>query len=192
MCSIGCKIYSKFLISQLDIFLPKLEDYQRGFLPNRSCDDLNFILRNILDQHWQCDSEAIIFSYDLSKAFDSVKIETLPNILLHSEVPHYLINRIIKSILTENNCLKWKGQYSQTYDKTKGIKQGCCASPRAFIIILNEAIKATRDELLNHNIVLCIGLPNEPLTLPLTYADDIYLITETIMQGQLISRVLLL
>lgn len=193
MCSVGYKIYSFLLMDMLKRFLPPLDFYQSGFMKNRSTDDLCFTLKNILDYRWNVGKTTYVISLDLKKAFDTVKISTLPEIFSSYNVPKYLINRIITSVLTEHNCIFWKGQYTHKVYKATGIKQGCKVSPELFIYILNEIVKRTKDDLQLLGVHLCTGNEQEQLTLPLflSYADDCYLLSDNITDGIKICEVLL-
>lgn len=190
MCSNAYKIYSALLMTRLDDYLPPVDYYQSGFLKNRSCDDLNFILRNLLDYRWNHGKSTCVISLDLCKAFDTVNISLVPDILSTHHVPPFLINRVITAILTEYNCVKWNGQFTHSVLKGKGIKQGCKGSPKIFVYILNEAIMKTKMKLALKGINLCTGNVEERLTLPLilSYADDCYIVCEDIHQGILISE----
>lgn len=193
MCSKVYQLYARCLMTQLNVFVPAITNYQCGFELNRSCDDALFIVKRILEERWNRGFRTYIFSYDLRKAFDSVLISTLPAILQKYSVPDYLINRIIKAILTENNCILWKGQFTRWFPKNIGIKQGCVLSPRLFNIIMNEAVMATKIILASINIYLYTGDKNEELNLPafICFADDMHLLADSLEEGIIISEILL-
>lgn len=193
MSSIAYKIYVKILLNYLEKFLPPIDHYQFGFLPNRSTDDMLFVIRSIMDNNWNHGIGTYLFSFDMRKAFDTVKISLLPSLMTTDNIPAYLINRIISCVLKEQNCISWRGQYSQFINKSIGVKQGCPMSPRLFIIVLDKAIKKAKEELAVLGIHLCTGNPSEDLTIPFTsaYADDLYVIAKTINEGVIISEVLL-
>lgn len=193
MCSKVYQIYARSLMNYLDIFLPPVDNYQCGFERNRSCDDTLFTIKRILEERWNHGFRSFIFSYDLRKAFDSVLISCLPGIMKKHLVPDFLINRVINAILTENNCILWKGQHTQWYRKNIGIKQGCVLSPRLFNIIMNEAILSIKTHLANLGVYLYTGGLEQDINLPafLCFADDMYLIVDTIEEGIFISEMLL-
>lgn len=194
MCSKAYQVYAKVLANYLSPYLPNLDGYQCGFEANRSCDDVLFTIRRILEEHWNKGQRTFIFSFDIRKAFDSVLISRLPHIFLKYGVPKYLINRIITAILTENNCLLWKGQYTQWFEKVTGIKQGCVLSPKLFNLIMDEAIQSVKQYLLTLGIHLYTAADGEILQCPAIfgYADDINLITTNLEEGIFISELLLL
>lgn len=174
LCSLGYKIYISLIQQQLSVFLRRIPDYQSGFLPNRSCDDLIFILTRVMEERWNHNLPTFLMELDYRKAFDLVNIHRLPSILSSQGVPHYLINRIIKACLHESNCVSWMGEQTPSVNKSLGIKQGCPLSPLLFNLLLDCAVQRLCNSLLPFNIKLFIGEANEPLSLPmlLAYADD--------------------
>lgn len=81
------------------MFLRRIPDYQSGFLPNRSCDDLIFVLTRVMEERWNHNLPTFLMELDYRKAFDLVNIHQLPNVLSTQGVPHYLINRIVKACM---------------------------------------------------------------------------------------------
>lgn len=185
MCNNANKVYTALLMKKLHLYLPPMDYYQSGFIPNRSTDDLCFVLRNVLDYRWSRGRTTYLISLDMKKAFDTVLISKLPEILSSHHIPHYLINRVIAAVLTEYNSILWQGQFSHPIHKSIGIKQGCKISPELFIHILHVAVIRTKQELLSRQIALCIGREDENLCLPLflAYADDCYVVCDKIDQG---------
>lgn len=182
LCSVGYKLYVNLLQEHINNFLPRIDDYQAGFLPNRSCDDQLYILKRVLEERWNHGLTTYIFSLDLQKAFDRVNIHELPQILAEHGVPSYLINRVIKSCLHESNCVSWMGQKTTFVNKTVGVKQGCPLSPKLFNIILDRAVMELKESLRLQHIQLFLGEKEENLHVPmlLAYADDITILTSNL------------
>lgn len=193
MCLIAYKVYAIFLKSLLLSHLPSLDFYQNGFIAGRSCDDMLYTVRNILEVRWNYGRATYIYSLDTKKAFDTVDISKLPKVLFEKGVPVWLINRIISAVLTERTKILWKGQFTHSHSKSKGIKQGCPLSPLLFVVILDAAVQATKRELESKGISLYTGsdLDSPLMTLPLivSYADDVYVLTESLLQGNYITEV---
>lgn len=155
---------------------------------------MTFIIRRILEERWNFGLPTLIFSYDMRQAFDNIKTELLPDILIHQNVPKVLVNRVINAVLIEKTCILWKGQYTQFFIKSKGVKQGCPLSPSLFNRILDSAIIECVTKIFNDlHIKICLGEPSDDLTLPLLviYADDMNLITNTLEEGVEISKVII-
>lgn len=150
-----------------------------------------FVIRRVLEERWNHGLSTYIFGYDMRQAFDNIRIDLLPEILIQHNVPKILINRIIKAVLIERTCIFWKGQYTQFVDKSKGVKQGCPLSPSLFNRVLDNAIHEVVEEISSDlQINICLGDSESNLQLPLLiiYADDINLLTNNIEEGIEISK----
>lgn len=194
MSNVISKIYAVLIMERVKSYLPPIDYYQSGFLKNRSCDDLCFVLRNILDYRSNHGKATYVLSLDLRRAFDTIYISKLPSILEKYGVPKYLINRVINGILINNDCILWNSQRTVQVSKTVGIKQGCKVSPGFFILILDEAIQKAKEDLKRiHGIVLCTGAPDELLALPLvqSYADDLYIVGDDLISCKTIAESIL-
>lgn len=189
LCSVGYKFYAMMLQNQLENFLPSLREYQSGFVRNRSCDDEIFVLRRLLEERWNHGLKTYIVALDFEKAFDTVNIHTIPEVLSKLKVPHYLINRVISACLREENCIKWNGHRTVAITKSLGVKQGCPISPLFFNLMLDSAVTMLQQGLRDtHGIQLFLGEAPDPLVLPmlLAYADDTTLIADNVQEIELI------
>lgn len=177
MLSVGYKLASKLLIDKVSPYLPTIQYYQAGFMRNRSTDDQLFIVRRVLEEYWTYGFRLYAVSVDLRKAFDFVDLSVVPAILRERNVPHCLINRVIKLCLQGTTRVLWNGQQTADYVKSRGIKQGCGVSPFIFNILMDYVILKMRDVLLENNgIRLDIGSSRSReicLPLVLAYADDV-------------------
>lgn len=184
LCSVGYKIHATLLLQQIKPFLPNINDYQSGFLPNRSCDDLVFVLKQLLDIRWNHGLPTYVLSLDIEKAFDTVRLEFLPEILLQYGVPHYLINLLIVSCMHEQNCVSWMGEKTAYVNKSRGIKQGCPISPYLFNVILDWVMSQLKLKLSITGLELFTGEKDKALNLPmvLAYADDTSFLAENEQQ----------
>lgn len=184
LCSVGYKIHASLLLQQIKPFLPLIDDYQSGFLPNRSCDDLVFEMKQVLDIRWNHGLPTYVLSLDLEKAFDMIRIDFLPEILLQYGVPHYLINLLVISCMHEQNCISWMGERTAPINKSRGVKQGCPISPYLFNVILDWVMKQLKSRLSLYGIELFTGEKDKDLNLPmvLTYADDTSFLAENVQQ----------
>lgn len=68
--SVGYKVHATLLLQTIKPFLPVINEYQSGFLPNRSCDDLIFVMKQVLDVRWNHGQSTYILSLDLENFMD--------------------------------------------------------------------------------------------------------------------------
>lgn len=187
LCSLGYKCYTKMLQQMLTPFLPEFRDYQHGFLPNRSCDDEVFILKRILEERWNFGLPTYLLVLDFAKAFDTVNIHRLPDILRQHGVPHFLINRLIAACLQETNCIRWEGKKTVKVNKSIGVKQGCPIAPLLFNLVLDAALSQLQHTMLEkHNVSLFLGEAEQPVHFPmvLAYADDTTLLVQSLREAR--------
>jgi len=91
------KILSNILLSRLTSYAEEIiGDHQCRFLCNRSTADHIFCVRQILEKKWEYNHLFI----DFKKAYDSVRMEVLYNILIEFGILMKLV-RLIKMCLTE-------------------------------------------------------------------------------------------
>ncbi|XP_055527418.1 uncharacterized protein LOC129720031 [Wyeomyia smithii] len=114
LCSVIYKIYARFLLEQLEIYLGDVDNYQFAYHNNRSAEDQIFIVRQMLDERWRKGRTTYIVSLDLRQAFDTIDLRVMPETLSRLGVPPYLINRIVSACLTERTSLQWFGQRTET------------------------------------------------------------------------------
>lgn len=89
LCQTLYKVYSRFLLEQIELFLGEVPNYQYAYHHNRSAEDQIFIVRQILDERWKKGRTTYIVSLDIRQAFDTVNLEKLPQLLLARGVPAY-------------------------------------------------------------------------------------------------------
>lgn len=186
LCCVAYKLHAKYLLTELQKFIPPLPDYQSGFLVNRSADDTLFHINRIADTFWNHDTPLFILTLDLKKAFSLVDIHTLPAILIRRGVPTYLVNRVIDACLFERTKVNWQEHVTATYIKTVGIKQGCPISPYLFDLILDELLQNVKKRLHDKTLgfQLFLGEPDSPISLPSlsAYADDMTILATSLVE----------
>ena len=87
--SVVAKVMGKVLIRGISVGLAsKLRREQVGFRRGRSAIEQIFVLRNIVEQATECNSSLYVCFVDYEKAFDSVRRETLWNIMESYGIPY--------------------------------------------------------------------------------------------------------
>ena len=83
--------------------------------------------------------EAFVVSIDQMKAFDRVSWSFLYAVLEKQNFPP-LIRDSIRLLYTDiTSCVKINGFVSQTFDVTRGVRQGCPLSPVLYVLV-SEAL----------------------------------------------------
>ena len=73
-------------------------EYQCGFRRNRSTVDHVFSIRQVLEKKWEYNKDVCQIFIDFEKAYDSIKRESLYDILIKFGVPKKLVRLIKTSI----------------------------------------------------------------------------------------------
>ena len=95
-CTTSYKIDSNILLSRITPYTNAIIGaYQCGFRRNRSTVDHIFSTRQILEKKWEYNKDVSQLFIDFEKAYDSIKRESLYDILIKFGVPKKLV-RLIK------------------------------------------------------------------------------------------------
>lgn len=142
MLTTDYKIFAKMIANRLSIVLPYIiADYQSGFIKGRYIAQNITELLSIIEYCHQTKEDIMLISYDIWKAFDSVKWSSLQEVLkCFNFGPFFcLLVRIIQtniiSVVSNNN--HWSNQFKIS----KGLRQGCPASP-ALYVIMNQIVSS--------------------------------------------------
>ena len=107
-------------------------EYHCGFRRNRSTVDHIFSIWKILEKEWESNEDVCQLFIDFEKAYDSIKRESLYDILIKIGVPKKLV-RIIKTCLDGAQSKVRVGSFlSSSFPIEKGLKQGDALSPLLF------------------------------------------------------------
>ena len=127
------------------------------------------LVSDILDYYDTTDKSGILLMLDFKKAFDSIE----PNFLLKSLEYFNFGPSFIKWVQTiyhkPSACIKNNGHISETFNISRGIRQGCPVSALLFIICVEILAKKVRNSetLAGFNF----GYPQKPIKIN-QYADD--------------------
>lgn len=140
-----------------------------------------------MEEHWNSGKDLIVVALDIRKAFDTVKVQSLKDILIGINVPSRLVDRILMCVKDEMTRVFWDFQYSEEVKRGKGIKQGCPLSPLLFNFLMQEVLtkvseKVPELKLLDYN---CLILP-----LILAFADDLLVIARNMKELEEILEIL--
>ena len=140
--SVGSKVLCQIILNRIQSKVEKvLRDEQHGFRQNRSCCDLIFSLRVLLDESNEWQVQLLIVFIDFLKAFDSIHRGTIWKILVHYGIPTKIVN-IIKALYHDIICaVQTEGGLTEWFSVQSGVRQGCNLSPLLFAIVIDFVLR---------------------------------------------------
>ena len=141
LLSVVGKLYAKVLINRvIRVTDEKIWDVQAGFREGMGCMDQIFSLRCIAEKHLAKHKKVYCAFVDLEKAYDSVWREELWSTLSMYGVDRRLI-RALKSLYKDSSaCVRINGAYTDWFCISRGVRQGCVASPWLFNLYMDSCL----------------------------------------------------
>jgi len=170
------KLFSLFIVSRLTPVMKNLvKAGQTSSVPGRSTFDNIHAIRLLhhlttLEENFDA---AFVF-IDSEKAFDRVEWEFMWKVMERMEIPPQFV-RLIKSIyLGATAQVRVNGHLTSTFPLTRGVRQGCPASPLLYVLTL-EPIREYVETVLEKENRLDWLPPGTPSTY--AHADDLVIVT---------------
>ena len=146
---------------------------QNGFRAGRSCADSLFTLKQVVEKRIARNMETHVVFIDLTKAYDSVPLTKLWNIMEQQGISKLYIQAVKKLYQNMSVCVKVGNKLSKEIRVTKGLKQGCCIAPTLFKLYLNGALATWRKKCRNMGVPIA-----EDKLFTLHFADDQAILAE--------------
>jgi len=144
----------------------KDEEEQSGFRTGRSCTDNIFCMKQVIEKRNATNQETHLLFVDLTKAYGSIPISKLWEVLGESNFNNTLI-KALKNLYGNTAEVKIGNVLSHPFNITKGLRQGCCISPTLFKIYIRKALEDVKRKCSR------MGIPLENTTLyTLQFVDD--------------------
>ena len=156
------KVLLKIVANRLSDFCEAqqiLPEEQCGFRPAQSTIDMLFVVRRLQELGRQRKIPLYVFVVDLQKAYDSVDRELLWKVLARAGVPSVMID-VIRQF---HNGMRVRvrmedEEFSEWFEVTQGLRQGCVLSPLLFNIFFAAVIKVvlqrfSEDDTILENLV---------------------------------------
>lgn len=143
LLSIAGKIFARILLDRLSQHITPevVPESQCGFRSNRSTIDMIFSLRQLQEKCIEHDQPLYIVFVDFTKAFDTVGRTGLWKLLRKYGCPEKFTS-MIESLHTGMKAnVSDRGESSETFDVTNGVKQGCVLAPTLFSIFLSAMLE---------------------------------------------------
>lgn len=204
LLSVPGKVLAKVLATRLYTCIaePFLSESQCGFRPGRSCTDMIFTARQLMEKCREQHIGLCAVFVDLTKAFDSVNREGLWMLLEKRGCPIKFLS--IVRAFHDGMCARVidKGSVSDSFSVCSGVKQGCTMAPTLFAIyfaaMLQDALKSTdigvyiqyrtTGKLFNLRRLQARTKVMEALIRDLLFADDCGLFTHTTEDMQVLMN----
>jgi len=173
-------IFEKVMLVKINEVCPNISK-QFGFNRNASCSHSVFVLKETMQIVKMRRSKMYATAIDASKAFDKVN-RLILWLLLFDKIGFRLTFILIRYYAISCAYVSHKGEQSEIFKTTIGVKQGGPLSPRLFCIYIESLEKLIDDT----NIGVRVGSMKINLLL---YADDIVLISNSKSEMQTLINV---
>ena len=168
---VPCKLLASIILYQIREALDThLREEQHGFRTGRSCSDLIFVLRTLVEESKEWNNNLYLLFIDFENAFDSVDRECLWRVLKYYGVPEKLVSMIISLYEETECCVKTENGTTRFFKIMSGVRQGCVLSPFLFVIIM--------DYILRRNSGYGVKVSSKQLC-DLDFADDVVLLEDS-------------
>jgi hypothetical protein len=134
-----CRVYGKIIKSRIEDCWEDAED-QSGFRTGRSCIDNVFCLKQTIEKRLEHNMETHMVFIDLQKAYDSVPLAKLWQVLEDKNIPPIYINAVRELYDDMTSVIKIGQKVTKKIKVTKGLRQGCCIAPTLFKIYLEGVL----------------------------------------------------
>ncbi len=155
-----CKVFERCVLNKLlnlgpsNIFGP----HQHGFFPNRSTTTAALTIQDYVSRGLDENRIILLYSADLSAAFDMLRSESLVNILLRCGVGSNLVQLIFNFLQGRTSYVQINEAYSSMKSVPLGCVQGSVIGPSLFNIFTKELNSIIPDKFFR-----------------ISYADDSYI-----------------
>jgi len=148
---------------------------QAGFRRGYSTIDNIFILHGIVERYLGRKRKMYVAFIDFCKAFDSVNRKLMFAILRRNGINGKMLCILQSMYHSVRSCVKCPCGYTDYFECTSGLKQGCKCSPILFSYVVGEIAKEVAGKG-KHGIQL---LPDIATVYLLLFADDVVLLSDT-------------
>ena len=133
LLDVAGKLLGRILQERLQIVAESvLPDSQCGFRQGRSCVDMIFVARQLVEKAREHNSLLFTLFIDLKKAYDSVPRAALWQVLEKYGVPPTMLS-IVRSFHDGMKAsVRVKGNFSDSFEVRNSVRQGCTIAPVLF------------------------------------------------------------
>ncbi len=187
MLNVFSRLYGRILKLFLEENYKSREDeFQAGFRVGRSTIDHIFVIKQLIEKINEVGQQIHFVFVDLEKAYDSIPLQNLWEILNEMSINKNLLMAIKKLYDGAISQVQICKNLSESIFITKGLRQGCSLSPTLFKIYLQKSLETWKKK------VDRMGVPigNKSLY-TLLFADDQVIIAQDAEDVEYMFRKLL-
>ena len=127
------KVVARVLQERLqELSEEELPESQCGFRKGRSCTDMTFTVRQLVEKSWEHRTKLFMTFIDLKKAYDSIPRCALWTALRKLGVPEKTIQLIRSFHQNMEARISLEGELSEAIEVENDLRQGCCMAPVLF------------------------------------------------------------
>lgn len=169
MSSVMVRLFHKVFANRLSKI--EMDERQRAFRKTNGCAENIALLDMVLTQHRKKTKKLFLAVIDMAKAFDSISINAIINILRAKGLPDAMVNYLRAIYDSSETVIDHAGWCSARIHPTCGVKQGDPLSPILFNLVIDAMLKQIPKE---------IGAEMEGSIINvLAFADDLVLMAST-------------
>jgi len=170
LLDIAYKVFSNILNERLKKITENLlGEYQCGFRKNRSTSDQIFIIRQMIEKHYEHNQDLHMLFVDFKQAFDSIDRYKLYQVMEDTKIPHKLIRLVKMTMKNTTARVKVANKLNNSFTFNAGVRQGDGLSTTLFILALHYGVQKIDQR----------GTIFTKLSQICAYADDIVIIART-------------
>eukprot|EP00253_Pinus_taeda_P007045 PITA_07045 len=136
LCNVSYKIITKILANRLKKILPSLiSENQGGFVPKRQITDNVILIQEAIHSSLARNERGMIIKLDMANAFDRVNHSFLQAVLKKFGISEFFTSRVMECISYNWTAPLINGRPCNTFQSSRGLRQGCPLSPFLYIIM---------------------------------------------------------
>ena len=138
LLSVPGKIYARLLQRRLLAFAERrVSETQNGFRPGRGCTDAIFTVRRLMEMSQDGGVQLWAAFIDFTKAYDSVRRDSLWSALRAMGAPRLFVERIAEMHHPTHVRVRLGSLFGTQFQTTLGLRQGCVLAPILFNLYLD-------------------------------------------------------
>lgn len=157
-----------------------ISPFQSAFVPGRQITDNIVIVQEVLHTMKQKgrSKPLVVVKIDLAKAYDRLRWSFIRSVLMDFNLPHNVVEVIMNCITTSKMRTLWNGTMTDSFEPSRGIRQGDPLSPYLFVLCM-ECLTYIIEEAVAVGAWTLISLTHDgPQLSHLLFADDVVLFGE--------------